>query len=215
LRSVDILCGEQHAEQISVVAGASRAPPPDDTVDDVVEQVFGGQEAPVSWQRQLAELWNEHEEGGAKPRHDGFDGWDHVSRVACNVRAEESARNDVERQTHHVYVQVSHLTRFPCCKHPVGALDHLLGVDGDAVTVERGLRQAALPTPEVAFAREEPITNDTTKVAQERVLYETLVSADEDVLDVGRVRNEIARQPRETELDQVPVAARDALKKTE
>ena len=64
------------------------------------------------------------------------------------------------------------------------------GVGGDAVAVERGLRQAPLPAPEVPLAREQPVAEHRPEHPQKAVLLPEPVARDEHVLDEVRMADE-------------------------
>jgi hypothetical protein len=71
--------------------------------------------------------------------------------------------------------------------------DHRLGVGGDALAMKRGLHQAALAQPEIAFAGEQTVAEEFAIGLQAAALDEFLVVGDDHLLDeIGMVQQDDA-----------------------
>ena len=100
-------------------------------------------------------------------------------------------------------------------EHPLGELDHQLGVGGDPLAVERRLRELALAAPEVALAGQQALAQRALRLPQAIVLDELAVLVDQHLLDqVGVVGEEDALRA-EPGRDQVAVLARPARQRAE
>jgi len=64
-------------------------------------------------------------------------------------------------------MHVTDLSIPPPVQHPLGPVDHHLAVGLDPVVMEGGRHQPALPKPEVALARQEPLSEDGLDVTPE------------------------------------------------
>ncbi len=84
-----------------------------------------------------------------------------VFGIVRNVRIEKRLDDDLQRETRHVACEVTPFAAFPLCNRALGILNHHIAVRADALPVKRGLGQAPLPPPEVAFARYQSIANQT------------------------------------------------------
>ena len=76
------------------------------------------------------------------------------------VRREHGARDDIERQFLHGAFEVERAAGpvlVPCAQHGVGRLGHDAGVARDALGVEGGRHDAAVPTPGVALDGDEAV----------------------------------------------------------
>ena len=70
---------------------------------------------------------------------------------------------------------------------------HLVGVRGDALAVEGGLRESALAAVQVAFAQEQPLADELARALSAAALEEVVVVVDEYVADaLGAVDEEDA-----------------------
>ena len=114
-----------------------------------------------------------------------------VLRLVPDVGAEERLGDDLERQVHHVLVDVAHLTVAKLRGQTRGMRDHDRRVGLDAIAMKRRLREATLAAPEVAFAREEAVAQDgAQRLMEVAVLLPEPVPRDEHVLDEIRVAHE-------------------------
>ncbi len=95
-------------------------------------------------------------------------------------------------------------------------LYHAGGVGLDAVAMERGLREAPLAAPEVAFAREEAVPEDgAQRLMEEGVLLPEPVARDEHVLDeIGMAQERDLERP-DGDANDVAVALARRPEKTE
>ena len=173
-------------QKVKQVAGTLAAAPPfpDDVVDDRVHNadsaaqlaVRGGGDSVVKF------------DGLPHPLHDAFlrvmEGAFHPFglRVARS-RAEQSPRHDLQREAHHVGVDVAGFAVPPGFAHRVGAIGHNFAVGGDAFAVEGGLRQFALPPPEIAFADEQAVPEQHPIAPQQVAFGEFAVIGHEGLLN--------------------------------
>ena len=130
-------------------------------------------------------------------------------RVAPDVGAEHRAREDRQRQAHHLVADVDGLAalgrRRPLSEHLAGCVGHDLPEDGDPVLVEGRIGEPPLARPEVALARHDPFADDLAPAGVlERRLREVVGMLAQDELDVVRMDDEI-RVAADVEADDVAV----------
>ena len=150
----------------------------------------------------------------ARPRHEAVHQRFHrrarLGRVAADLGVEERLGDDLERQPHHVGLDVADLAVAPGHEHPLGVFDHHTGIGGDPVAMERRLGELALGPPELALAGQEPVAQRSPRAPQPVVLDELPVLVDQHLLDqVGMVEEEDRRGP-EPGPDHVAVLAMPA-----
>ena len=83
-----------------------------------------------------------------------------------DVGVEERLGDDLQRQAHHLLVQVAHLAVAPAVQQPLGVGHHGLGVGGQALAVKSGGDEPALAPPEVALARQQPVAEQEAALPQ-------------------------------------------------
>ena len=182
-------------------------------------------EAPVQGRRQPD--GDRDQRAGARDEvvHERFHRRRCVGRVAADLGVEQRLGDDLKGQPHQVVLDVARLAGGHDLEHPLGVVDHDVGVRGDPVAVEGRLRQLPLSAPEVPLAGQQAVSQRPLGIPKAVVLDELPVLIDEHLLDqVGMVdepdraraephRDDVAvlplparerRQPIATELPEVP-----------
>jgi hypothetical protein len=95
----------------------------------------------------------------------------------------------------------------PFRSQPQRVADHDVGVFGDALAEKRRLRQPPLPQPEVALAREQPVTQHDRIDPHGEMLAEVLIIGDEHLLDVLRMAHDGDLARPQANLEDVAVLA--------
>ena len=127
--------------------------------------------------------------------------------VARDVGVEETLRDDLERDAHHVVLHVAGLAVAPALEHPLGGRHHGRGIGGDPVAVERRLRELALLPPEVALARQQAVAQAGARLAERAVLDEVARLRDQHLLDeVGMIQHPNPHRA-EPKIDDVAIGA--------
>jgi hypothetical protein len=128
------------------------------------------------------------------------------------LQAEEAPGDDAQRELHHVLVHVPHLALAPGTREPLGIPGHHLPVGRQALAVEGGLHEPALPQPGLALVGQQPVAQQSTQNPPlQRILGVVAVAGDEDVLDVVRVVEHVRLLSQVGEVHHVPVAAPGAV----
>ena len=126
----------------------------DHAVDDRVELRDGALEAaPLRRRQPLRRKGRKSSSGSETTASTASIASPDVVGVLADLGAEERLGDDLERQAHHVLVDVAHLAVAPLGGEARRVVDHDVAVGRDAIAMERRLRQAPLPPPEVALAR--------------------------------------------------------------
>src|SRR5215831_8604110 len=132
----------------------------DDAVDDAVELVRGEDGANVGRRRKPGRSKDEASKVGVE-YGDGFERATDFLRVTCDIGVEESFRDNLQRETHHFGVNVSRLAVTPFGEQAFGEARHRFTVGDDTRAVEGGLSQTTLPEPEITFADQQPVAEET------------------------------------------------------
>lgn len=98
----------------------------------------------------------------------------------------------MKREPRHLAADVDRLPAIgealPALEHDTRARGHRLGKADQLLFVKRRLRESSLPSPELAFAREQPLAEDGLEAGIRAALLVALRVVLEDVLDVARIR---------------------------
>ncbi len=151
------------------------------------------------------------EAGGAG--HDGLERGLDDFHVLGQVRAEERAQDDAQRDIHHVVVDVARLAGLPRFGKVRGLLHGDLRVARDAFAVKRGIAQAPLAPPELSVAGEQAVAKQFRIRARGHAFDEVAGLAEQDLLDVLRVKEDVDRKVHEAVEDNVAVFARPTRKR--
>src|SRR5947208_14784492 len=90
--------------------------------------------------------------------HESVEGAADLPRVAFDVGVEESLADDGQRESHHLLMNVDH---FPICPALLMALcqfHHGTAIADDSLTMERWLKEPALPQMKTVFAGQHSVT---------------------------------------------------------
>src|SRR5262249_40419705 len=107
-----------------------------------------------------------------------------LARVPSEVGIKKSFANNFERDLHHVGMDVSRLAILPSAHCAPGVFHHRRAVGIDTSAVERWLREAALPQPEVAFARQQALAKKTHVCLHHAAFFKFARVRDEHLFDV-------------------------------
>jgi SAM-dependent methyltransferase len=132
-------------------------------------------------------MLEDREEELERIRHDRLDCLDRLAddlgRIA-DVRAEQRLGDDLERQLHHVLVDVALRAGAPFREESLRPLNHDLAVRRDAVAMKSRLREPALPPPKVTLCREESFAEHRLQgPLEECVLLPEPITRHEHVFD--------------------------------
>ena len=91
-----------------------------------------------------------------------------VGRIAADLRVEQRLGDDLQRQPHHVVLDVADLAVGPGLEHSLGVIDHEPAIGGDPLAVKRRLGELALAAPELPLAGQEPLAQRPPCVCRSR-----------------------------------------------
>src|ERR1043165_4861457 len=81
-------------------------------------------------------------------------------RIVRHVRVEERLDDDLERESRHIAREIPVFTILPAGDRAFGILDHPTAIRADPLAVKSRLCEPALTSPEIAFARHKPISDE-------------------------------------------------------
>ena len=84
-------------------------------------------------------------------------------RIVRNVGIEERLDDDLEREPRHVFRDVAVFAVLPIRDRALRVVDPDVAVRADSLAVKRRLGQASLASPEVAFASDKPVADESMK----------------------------------------------------
>ena len=103
----------------------------------------------------------------------------------------------------------------PGFKHALRVLHHGFGIGGDTRAVKRGLHQAALSQPEIAFAGEQPLAKNVPVGAQHAALDVAARVANQHFFDGAGMIDENAAEIHDADARHVAVVTREPGKELE
>jgi hypothetical protein len=190
--------GEEHGEEVAfgwlsvcfcqVVIGSVLS---DEAVDYGVKVGAGAEELFELREREV-EVFFESREGDDETieAHDGVDLVVDGEDVCCDIGVEEGAGYDFEGEGHAGSGDVDGLAGLPFVAVGCGDRGDLVGVGGDAVTVECGRDDAALAHVEGFFGGDEAFAEEEFHAADGAFFAVVVSVLDEDALDVAGIVDE-------------------------
>jgi hypothetical protein len=112
---------------------------------------------------------------------------DRLDVALLEVTVEERASDDGQREGGHVAMDVPDLAVVPPGNAGLGLADHHLAPGGDAIVVERWLRDAPMSSPRLPLSEEEPVAHDHPDPTCSPGLPEVAALRDEDLVDRIRI----------------------------
>ncbi len=179
----------------------------DDAEEDGVELLQGAAHAEVGGGRNPERQRHEAVESLQEIRLHHFHRLRDRVRHAADLRAEQRARRDVERQAHHLRVNVAPVPRLPLGHHTLRRGHHRRAIALDAAVQKHRLDQAALSQPKIAVAGEEPLAEHERIEPQGKMFDEAFALGDEHFLDRIGMGEEIDVPMGEAQLDDIAEVA--------
>ena len=214
LLAVLVLGVNEAREQIvaGLLPGAARL---DEAVQHVVQVGDGLLQLQVPRRRhpkrhanQRAELRTEHEERSSQSLHERL-------AVLVVVEPEQRLERDRTGEAAELEVDVDAFAGLPVVDHLAGEFAHHRCVGMHAAFEERGLRELALPEPEITFAGNEPFAQHGHVHAGTEVLDVELGVREQDLLDEVRMAGEEDATRPETKAREIAVGASDLAEEIE
>src|SRR5204863_6033632 len=106
---------------------------------------------------------------------DGFHDLADALGFGARFAAEQRAAHDVEREAHHVDVDIAYLVVAERGELALRAVHHRLRIARDALGLQRRRSQLAITAPRVAFARDQAVADQRDQLARAQVLDAVLV----------------------------------------
>ena len=135
--------------------------------------------------------------------------------VRLDVGAEQRLADDRQRQPVHFAGDVQGLAVAPARRRPLRVRDHRVGVGGDALLVERRLREPALAPMQIAFARQQPFAEQLFRALERTPFLEQPRARHQHVLDVVRMVQQHEPLRADPEADDVAILAREPRERAE
>ena len=209
-----ILGGQQHRQQIAVIAAAG-PPIGDEAVDDRVEPRARDAGAAHFRDRQALEHARERQQHQPEALDDAGERFADRGGLRFDVGVEERLADDRQGEPVHLARDVERGAVDPRPPHAVGVLDHHASVAGDALAMKRRLHQPALPEMNRALAGQQAVAEQPLAALEAAALGEVPVVGDEDVFHLLRVADEEQLLAAHAVVDDVAVLARDAREEVE
>ena len=187
---VFVLRGEQHRQQVAVIAAAGAAVG-DHAVDDRVEPRARHAGAAQLRHRQPLEHVGERQHHHPERFHHRGQRLADRGGLRLDVDVEQRLADDRQRQAVHLARDVERRAVAPARRAcAIGVADHQVAVAGDAIAVEGRLHQAALAQVHRAFAGQQPLAEQPLAALEAAALGEVAVVGDEDVANQPRLVDE-------------------------
>src|ERR1044072_836161 len=121
-------------------------------------------------------------------------------RIAGDAGVEKSLDDNLERQAHHVAMNVADFTMLPIGNQTIGKLDHDVAVGADSLAMKCRLPQPSLPFPGFTLAVQQAVSNQPSKQRRALIsrLDEVLRVSGDDVFDVVGVVEEVSSEIQKT-----------------
>jgi hypothetical protein len=134
----------------------------------------------------------------------------HQHNVSFRIHVEQRFDGDLERKDHHLLMHVAGLVFPPGLKHLLGIVHHYAAIFSYAPAMKSRLRQSPLAQPEVAFARQEPVTENASKEWEAKIdgFNKRPIVCYQDVFNVLRVIENVDGYMKKTKSSYVAVLAR-------
>ena len=206
--SLAVLRHEQHGEEVAAIL-ARCTTFGDEPIDRRVESLASATEAQRHRQREALEQLAEREHAQVERLDRRGERVADLVGLALDVGVEQRLADDGERISRHLAGHVESLAVAPALGAPRRVRRHRLGVRGDARTVERGLREPALPPVQLVLARQQTLAEQHLGALEAASLVEQPAVRDEHVADLVRMTHEHDRLRGDSDAGHVAVPPRE------
>ena len=111
----------------------------------------------------------------------------HLVRIAGHIRVEQRLAHDLQRDAHHLLMDVAFFAGPPVFQRALRVAHHGFRIGGDARAVKRRLRQPPLPQPETVFAGQQSFAKKYFIGEQHAPFVKLARVRDQHILDVVRM----------------------------
>src|SRR5579859_1803721 len=204
-RAVFILRGQQHGKQVARIAARGAF-----LRDHSVEHFFNLPDS--SFQSEIRRCWQPLRNKKCAPEigaefQQKLQRFADVLCVSLHVRIEQRFGDDLQREPHHLLVNVALFAVLPLVEQPLGVLHHRRRVARDSRAVKRGLDQAPLTEPEISLARQQASSENALIRLQHAAFYEFSWMIYQHVFDVIRMVDQQDAEIKNAKPDDISILA--------